>query len=211
MRRSVFSGVLLVIAPWAASAGEYGFNNAEKYSGSPWQKVQNHSTSSWSDYANPWDYFQPVDYSGRNRMRVWAEELYRRAAVLEAETRQEARKDGSRENLKAVNEAQELRTAAFRLRENLRFGIHQGDLSADIDRLSSVLEQKWWRKSTAPAVERHKPEIDELTGRIMMTAGPRLLMENELPGRNKPKNSDLKPSTTQSAQSKPVGLSGKKR
>lgn len=211
MRRSLFSVVLLIIAPLAAFAGEFGFNNSERYSGSPWQKAQNHSTSTWSDYANPWDYFQPVDYSGRNRMRGWAEELYRRAAVLEAETRQEARKGGSRENLKAVDEAQELRLAAFRLREDLRFGIHQGDLSADIDQLSSVLEQKWWRKSTAPAVERHKSEIDELTGRIMMTAGPRLLMENELPGRNNPKNRDLKPSATQSQKPKAVGLSGKKR
>lgn len=211
MRRSLFSGVWLIIAPLAANAGEFGFNNAEQYAGSAWQKSQNHSMSTWSDYANPWDYFQPVDYSGRNRMRVWAEELYRRAAVLEAESRQEARKKGSRENLKAVDEAQELRLAAFRLREDLRFGIHQGDLSADIDRLNSVLEQKWWRKSTAPAIERHKPEIDDLTGRIMKTAGPRLLMENELPGRNNPKNRDLMPSATQSQKPRPVGLSGKKR
>jgi hypothetical protein len=104
----------------------------------------------------------------------------------------------------SLGELHSLRLAAYQLREHLRFGIHQGDLSADLDQLNLLLDKQWWKRTAMKPVAEQKGEIERLADRIQFSAGPRLEIANERAEPAKPAREADAPT---SAKTKAVGLS----
>ena len=186
------------------SGGEFGMNNAEYYAGSAWQRAQNHSTGTWTNYSNPWDYYQLADFYRRQQMLQAAQELYQRAISLETAVRHDAHGQAPEPAKDVLAEVQSLRVAAYQLREHLRFGIHQGDLLAVLDRINALLDQQWWRRTSLKPVLDQKPGIEALAGRIQASAGPRLEIQNERFMAAKPVSAQAAGSAS---KTKAVGLS----
>lgn len=204
MFRRISLACILMGMTAGLNAGEFGMNNSEFYAGSAWQRGQNHSTGTWANYSNPWDYFQPVDYARRQQMLVSANELYQRATQLEAAVRHDVHGPATEQERQSLGELHSLRLAAYQLREHLRFGIHQGDLSADLDRLNALLDQQWWKRSALKQVADQKGEIERLADRIHSSAGPRLDIANE---RFEPAKPAPEAAVPTPAGTKSVGLS----
>ena len=81
----------------------------------------------------------------------------------------------------ARRETHEIRSAAYQLLENIRFGSHRGDLSTDLTRLENAIDAQWWRVSSNQRVSQHRTEIERLAGRIRTQGGPRLDPLDDLP------------------------------
>jgi hypothetical protein len=156
-------------------------NNASQHGPSAAMKSRNHSTATWSDYSNPWDYFQPGDYNSRYQMGQYADSLYRKAYGLEVMVLKEFANQKTAEAAQARRETHEIRSAAYQLLENIRFGSHRGDLSTDLGRLENAIEAQWWKVSTNQKVSQHRAEIERLAGRIRTEGGPRLDPLDDLP------------------------------
>jgi hypothetical protein len=156
-------------------------NNASQHGPSAAMKSRNHSTATWSDYSNPWDYFQPGDYNSRYQMGQYADSLYRKAYGLEVMVLKEFANQKTAEAAQARRETHEIRSAAYQLLENIRFGSHRGDLSTDLGRLENAIEAQWWKVSSNQKVRQHRAEIERLAGRIRTEGGPRLDPLDDLP------------------------------
>jgi hypothetical protein len=170
-----------VLFPATLWAGEFGMNNASQHGPSAAMKSRNHSTASWSDYSNPWDYFQPGDYNSRYQMGQYADSLYRKAYGLEVMVLKEFANQKTAEAAQARRETHEIRSAAYQLLENIRFGSHRGELSTDLGRLENAIEAQWWKVSSNQKVSQHRAEIERLAGRIRTEGGPRLDPLDDLP------------------------------
>ena len=179
--RNIFNTAVLVLLPATLWAGEFGMNNASQHGPSAAMKSRNHSTASWSDYSNPWDYFQPGDYNSRYQMGQYADSLYRKAYGLEVMVLKEFANQKTAEAAQARRETHEIRSAAYQLLENIRFGSHRGELSTDLGRLENAIEAQWWKVSTNQKVSQHRAEIERLAGRIRTEGGPRLDPLDDLP------------------------------
>jgi hypothetical protein len=179
--RNIFNTAVLVLLPATLWAGEFGMNNASQHGPSAAMKSRNHSTATWSDYSNPWDYFQPGDYNSRYQMGQYADSLYRKAYGLEVMVLKEFANQKTAEAAQARRETHEIRSAAYQLLENIRFGSHRGDLSTDLGRLENAIEAQWWKVSTNQKVNQHRAEIERLAGRIRTEGGPRLDPLDDLP------------------------------
>jgi hypothetical protein len=179
--RISFNTAVLVLLPATLWAGEFGMNNASQHGPSAAMKSRNHSTASWSDYSNPWDYFQPGDYNSRYQMGQYADSLYRKAYGLEVMVLKEFANQKTAEAVQARRETHEIRSAAYQLLENIRFGSHRGDLSTDLGRLENAIEAQWWKVSSNQKVRQHRAEIERLAGRIRTEGGPRLDPLDDLP------------------------------
>jgi hypothetical protein len=179
--RNIFNTAVLVLLPATLWAGEFGMNNASQHGPSAAMKSRNHSTATWSDYSNPWDYFQPGDYNSRYQMGQYADSLYRKAYGLEVMVLKEFANQKTAEAAQARRETHEIRSAAYQLLENIRFGSHRGDLSTDLGRLENAIEAQWWKVSTNQKVSQHRAEIERLAGRIRTEGGPRLDPLDDLP------------------------------
>jgi hypothetical protein len=179
--RNIFNTAVLVLLPATLWAGEFGMNNASQHGPSAAMKSRNHSTATWSDYSNPWDYFQPGDYNSRYQMGQYADSLYRKAYGLEVMVLKEFANQKTAEAAQARRETHEIRSAAYQLLENIRFGSHRGDLSTDLGRLENAIEAQWWKVSSNQKVSQHRAEIERLAGRIRTEGGPRLDPLDDLP------------------------------
>lgn len=179
--RISFNTAVLVLLPATLWAGEFGMNNASQHGPSAAMKSRNHSTATWSDYSNPWDYFQPGDYNSRYQMGQYADSLYRKAYGLEVMVLKEFANQKTAEAAQARRETHEIRSAAYQLLENIRFGSHRGDLSTDLGRLENAIEAQWWKVSSNQKVSQHRAEIERLAGRIRTEGGPRLDPLDDLP------------------------------
>jgi len=179
--RNIFNTAVLVLLPATLWAGEFGMNNASQHGPSAAMKSRNHSTATWSDYSNPWDYFQPGDYNSRYQMGQYADSLYRKAYGLEVIVLKEFANQKTAEAAQARRETHEIRSAAYQLLENIRFGSHRGDLSTDLGRLENAIEAQWWKVSSNQKVSQHRAEIERLAGRIRTEGGPRLDPLDDLP------------------------------
>ena len=179
--RISFNTAVLVLLPATLWAGEFGMNNASQHGPSAAMKSRNHSTASWSDYSNPWDYFQPGDYNSRYQMGQYADSLYRKAYGLEVMVLKEFANQKTAEAAQARRETHEIRSAAYQLLENIRFGSHRGELSTDLGRLENAIEAQWWKVSSNQKVRQHRAEIERLAGRIRTEGGPRLDPLDDLP------------------------------
>ena len=179
--RISFNTAVLVLLPATLWAGEFGMNNASQHGPSAAMKSRNHSTATWSDYSNPWDYFQPGDYNSRYQMGQYADSLYRKAYGLEVMVLKEFANQKTAEAAQARRETHEIRSAAYQLLENIRFGSHRGDLSTDLGRLENAIEAQWWKVSSNQKVRQHRAEIERLAGRIRTEGGPRLDPLDDLP------------------------------
>jgi hypothetical protein len=179
--RISFNTAVLLLLPATLWAGEFGMNNASQHGPSAAMKSRNHSTATWSDYSNPWDYFQPGDYNSRYQMGQYADSLYRKAYGLEVMVLKEFANQKTAEAAQARRETHEIRSAAYQLLENIRFGSHRGDLSTDLGRLENAIEAQWWKVSTNQKVSQHRAEIERLAGRIRTEGGPRLDPLDDLP------------------------------
>lgn len=179
--RISFNTAVLVLFPATLWAGEFGMNNASQHGPSAAMKSRNHSTASWSDYSNPWDYFQPGDYNSRYQMGQYADSLYRKAYGLEVMVLKEFANQKTAEAVQARRETHEIRSAAYQLLENIRFGSHRGELSTDLGRLENAIEAQWWKVSSNQKVSQHRAEIERLAGRIRTEGGPRLDPLDDLP------------------------------
>lgn len=179
--RISFNTAVLVLLPATLWAGEFGMNNASQHGPSAAMKSRNHSTATWSDYSNPWDYFQPGDYNSRYQMGQYADSLYRKAYGLEVMVLKEFANQKTAEAAQARRETHEIRSAAYQLLENIRFGSHRGELSTDLGRLENAIEAQWWKVSTNQKVSQHRAEIERLAGRIRTEGGPRLDPLDDLP------------------------------
>jgi hypothetical protein len=179
--RNSFNTAVLVLLPATLWAGEFGMNNASQHGPSAAMKSRNHSTATWSDYSNPWDYFQPGDYNSRYQMGQYADSLYRKAYGLEVMVLKEFANQKTAEAAQARRETHEIRSAAYQLLENIRFGSHRGDLSTDLGRLENAIEAQWWKVSSNQKVRQHRAEIERLAGRIRTEGGPRLDPLDDLP------------------------------
>jgi hypothetical protein len=179
--RNIFNTAVLVLLPATLWAGEFGMNNASQHGPSAAMKSRNHSTATWSDYSNPWDYFQPGDYNSRYQMGQYADSLYRKAYGLEVMVLKEFANQKTAEAAQARRETHEIRSAAYQLLENIRFGSHRGDLSTDLGRLENAIEAQWWKVSSNQKVRQHRAEIERLAGRIRTEGGPRLDPLDDLP------------------------------
>jgi hypothetical protein len=125
--RIIFKTAVLLLLPATLWAGEFGMNNASQHGPSAAMKSRNHSTGTWVDYSNPWDYFQPGDYNSRYQMGQYADSLYRKAYGLEVMVMKEFANQKTAEAVQARRETHEIRSAAYQLLENIRFGSHRGD------------------------------------------------------------------------------------
>jgi|GEM_PF-4232860 len=179
--RNILNTAVLVLLPATLWAGEFGMNNASQHGPSAAMKSRNHSTATWSDYSNPWDYFQPGDYNSRYQMGQYADSLYRKAYGLEVMVLKEFANQKTAEAAQARRETHEIRSAAYQLLENIRFGSHRGDLSTDLGRLENAIEAQWWKVSSNQKVSQHRAEIERLAGRIRTEGGPRLDPLDDLP------------------------------
>jgi len=179
--RNIFNTAVLVLLPATLWAGEFGMNNASQHGPSAAMNSRNHSTATWSDYSNPWDYFQPGDYNSRYQMGQYADSLYRKAYGLEVMVLKEFANQKTAEAAQARRETHEIRSAAYQLLENIRFGSHRGDLSIDLGRLENAIEAQWWKVSSNQKVRQHRAEIERLAGRIRTEGGPRLDPLDDLP------------------------------
>ncbi len=179
--RNILNTAVLVLLPATLWAGEFGMNNASQHGPSAAMKSRNHSTATWSDYSNPWDYFQPGDYNSRYQMGQYADSLYRKAYGLEVMVLKEFANQKTAEAAQARRETHEIRSAAYQLLENIRFGSHRGDLSTDLGRLENAIEAQWWKVSSNQKVRQHRAEIERLAGRIRTEGGPRLDPLDDLP------------------------------
>ena len=179
--RISFNTAVLVLLPATLWAGEFGMNNASQHGPSAAMKSRNHSTATWSDYSNPWDYFQPGDYNSRYQMGQYADSLYRKAYGLEVMVLKEFANQKTAEAAQARRETHEIRSAAYQLLENIRFGSHRGELSTDLGRLENAIEAQWWKVSSNQKVSQHRAEIERLAGRIRTEGGPRLDPLDDLP------------------------------
>ena len=179
--RISFNTAVLLLLPATLWAGEFGMNNASQHGPSAAMKSRNHSTATWSDYSNPWDYFQPGDYNSRYQMGQYADSLYRKAYGLEVMVLKEFANQKTAEAAQARRETHEIRSAAYQLLENIRFGSHRGELSTDLGRLENAIEAQWWKVSTNQKVSQHRAEIERLAGRIRTEGGPRLDPLDDLP------------------------------
>jgi hypothetical protein len=179
--RTIFNTAVLVLLPATLWAGEFGMNNASQHGPSAAMKSRNHSTATWSDYSNPWDYFQPGDYNSRYQMGQYADSLYRKAYGLEVMVLKEFANQKTAEAAQARRETHEIRSAAYQLLENIRFGSHRGELSTDLGRLENAIEAQWWKVSSNQKVSQHRAEIERLAGRIRTEGGPRLDPLDDLP------------------------------
>jgi hypothetical protein len=179
--RISFNTAVLVLLPATLWAGEFGMNNASQHGPSAAMKSRNHSTATWSDYSNPWDYFQPGDYNSRYQMGQYADSLYRKAYGLEVMVLKEFANQKTAEAVQARRETHEIRSAAYQLLENIRFGSHRGELSTDLGRLENAIEAQWWKVSSNQKVSQHRAEIERLAGRIRTEGGPRLDPLDDLP------------------------------
>ncbi len=179
--RIILSVSVLFMLPAVLQAGEFGMNNASQHGPSAAMKSRNHSTGTWAEYSNPWDYFQPGDYNSRYQMGLHADALYRKAYGLEVMVMKEFANQKTAEADQARRETHEIRSAAYQLLENIRFGSHRGDLSTDLTRLENAIDAQWWRVSSNQRVSQHRTEIERLAGRIRTQGGPRLDPLDDLP------------------------------
>lgn len=179
--RIILSITVLFMIPVVLQAGEFGMNNASQHGPSAAMRLRNHSTGTWADYSNPWDYFQPGDYNSRYQMGQYADSLYRKAYGLEVIVLKEFANQKTAEAAQARRETHEIRSAAYQLLENIRFGSHRGELSTDLGRLENAIEAQWWKVSSNQKVSQHRAEIERLAGRIRTEGGPRLDPLDDLP------------------------------
>lgn len=165
--------VMISFAEVSITGAEYGLGRTAPFVPLEWMKTKNHSTGTWVNYSNPYDYYQPADYGARLQMLENADRLFRQAYGLEKLILKEIGSDQSAESRQSRREVQEIRESAYTLREHIRFGSHWGELSMDLLRLEKAIESQWWRNTQIQAVIRNRLEMERLAGRIRIAGGTR--------------------------------------
>jgi hypothetical protein len=166
MKRHMF---LLAFGVLGSAAHVFGADRPLGRPAAPAARSHDRSYGSWTDLANPWDYFPPAGIVERQKMLAWAERLYRNATILENTLRVSRR---SQDVPPEVQEVGRLRLAAWALRQDLLFGADGDVMRARLITLDEAMKSRTLRESTDSRVQTFAADSQALTDRIVGVSGP---------------------------------------